>query len=254
MAKGNPLYRKAHEDLVTRSIRGLMLPRHATVRPLTVQLLGLGGVFGDGVIDFYATGGFGPDLGLAKQDEAQIRTILEVKAGAPSNATAMETCRAAGAADGELAAAVQRHYANRPLKEQWIAETQAGGEGVWQIDAYVGWKWWSGLPDQVSFDPDTAELIYLTTDYVAPSTRFHGSASSNRWRHLWLPGVIRDVNVLRAELAGELTQDEHDAIAVATYQVYTRCGQAYDGAREWVKSLQHAEQASALAVSGTIAR
>lgn len=235
------------ENLINRSLAGLFLPFRPTLSRHAARLLGVPTEIGEKVLDYLPIDGFSPDVVLLEQDGSEIRVVIETKLFAAAQATALVTVQSAPAREGDERAKAVHDAVADPSYGVQGGKVNARGvkpEGVWQIDAYYGWKWWAKDFPQLSLAPD-AQFIYLSLDGGEASAKYDGAASADHWRATSLVDLVVGLNrELRRERehgfapgeSGAFTQDEKDAIVVLTFLVYTHLGGEHVRALDWVEA------------------
>lgn len=242
----------SHENLINRALSGLFLPFRPKLTRCASQLFGLPRHVSERVLDNLTINGFGPDIVLLEEDTTEILVVIETKLYAAAQATTLATVQNTPPRRGdERAIAVQDAVAD-PAYGVVGGKANAEGvkpEGVWQIDAYHGWKWWDKEFPQLSLDSD-AQFIYLSLQGGEAAGKYRGAASAEHWRAVSLVALVLGLNQeLRreqedgfvADESGIFTQDEKDAVAVLTFLVYTHEGGEYASPLDWVEALERPE-------------
>jgi hypothetical protein len=235
------------ENLINRSLAGLFLPFRPTLSRHAAHLLGIPPHIGGKALDYLPIDGFGPDVVLLEQDSSEIQVVIETKLFAAAQATALLTVQNAPRREGdERARAVHDAVADSSygVRGGKINARGVKPDGVWQIDAYFGWKWWDKDYPQLGLAPD-AQFIYLSLDGAEASAKYDGAASAEHWRAISLVDLVMGLNrALRREQDEDFvpngpvsfTQDEKDAIAVLTFLVYTHLGGEHVSPLDWVET------------------
>lgn len=242
----------SHENLINRSLAGLFLPFRPKLTRCAAQLLGFPQRIGAKVLDNVSFNGFGPDVVLLEEGTSEILVVIETKLHAAAQATTLVTVQNTPPRLGDERATAVHDAVKDPAYRVVGGKANAQGikpEGVWQIDAYYGWKWWDNDFPQLSLASD-AQFIYLTLEGGEAAGKYRGAASAAHWCAMSLVALVFGLNrELRREQedgfvpdeSGVFTQDEKDAIAVLTFLVYTHEGGECASPRDWVDALERSD-------------
>ena len=238
----------SHENLINRALSGLFLPFRPKLARCSSQLLGLPRHISERVLDSLSINGFAPDIVLLEEGTSKILVVIETKLHAAAQATALATVLNTPPRQGdERVTAVHAAVAD-PAYGVVGGKANVQGvkpAGVWQIDAYYGWKWWVKDFPQLSLSHG-AQFIYLSLKGDEAAGKYRDAASAEHWRAVSLVALVLGLNQeLRREQEGgfvadgsdRFTQDEKDAIAVLTFLVYTHEGGEYASPLDWIGAL-----------------
>lgn len=237
------------EKIFTRALGGLFLPERKTLAILAAQALteaaashlgsGRSLELGSGPHwNCRPTRSFSPDLLLFDMDSTVMRAVFEVKLHAASQVTSRATCEAVGLnPNDKLAETIGKGYTGR-----WPETQKTKEPGYYQIDAYRGWRWWSGFEDEGRLiTPDArTQYIHLSLDDRTVEKRFPKALSAKHWIPIRIHTFLRRLKDLvdSPEWSGQLTSDEVDALTVIIYLGFAAdSGSDATTPSEWITSV-----------------
>lgn len=159
-----------------------------------------------------------PDLVLFRPDTKEAVAVFEWKIGANGNRPFWTTVDKLPSARGEAADAI--HAANKadPGRSRKTGRDHVDRDAVPQLDAYLGWEWWS-TNDDFTVDPDNVLWVYVDLQKRRPELVDVALVSASSWALLDPLHFVRDL--YRASIRFEDPEDR-DAVVVLGWSLWAR--------------------------------